>query len=185
MARKSQTAFTSMIQLVMCKIISRLTFECRFLKFYEPVVPGIIQSTLSNPDDVFRYSEVLFWVIVSTGARKYQCDPTLLESLQKPVARLAQHSLMIPDHATANIQAAIILCLWPLPMETLFGDPSHAIAGAAMQLAVQIGLPYPKSRQDFTRTALRHSANDGDFRDRLWVYCTIVFQRFAVPPLLS
>jgi hypothetical protein len=169
----------------MRKIIFRLTFECRFLEFYEPVVPGIIQSSLSNPDDVFRYSEVLFWVIVSTGARKYQCDPTLLESLQNPVARLAQHSLLNPDHATANIQAAIILCLWPLPMETLFGDPSHAIAGAGMQLAIQSGLPYYKSRQDFIRTAIQHFANDEGFSDRLWVYCTIVFQRFAAPPLLS
>lgn len=164
---------------------------CRFFNCYEPVVPGIIQSSLSNPDDVFGYSEILFWAIVSTGARKYQCDPTLLESLQNPVARLAQHSLLIPNHATANIQAAIILCLWPLPMETLFGDPSHAIAGAAMQLAVQIGLPYSKSRQDFIRTAIQNSANDEGFRDRLWVYCTIVFQRFAAlliekdPPSLT
>ena len=142
-------------------------------------MPGVLQTSLANPDDVFQYSEILFWVVVSTGARKYQNDPTLLESLQQPVARLAQHSLLNPDHATANIQAAIILCLWPLPMETLFGDPSHAIAGAAMQLAIQIGLPYYKSRQDFTRTAVQHSHLEEGFRDRLWVYCTIVFQRFA------
>jgi hypothetical protein len=142
-------------------------------------VPAILQRSLHSPDDVFRYSEVLFWVIVSTGARKYKCDPTLLESLQNPVAKLVQHSLLSFDHAIANIQAAIILCLWPLPMETLFGDPSHAIAGAGMQLAIQIGLPNYKSRQDFSRTATQHSADDEDFRNRLWVYCTIVFQRLA------
>ena len=142
-------------------------------------MPGILQTSLLNPDDVFRHSETLFWVIVTTGARKYQNDPTLLSTLETPAARLAQHSLLNPDQAIANIQAAVILCLWPLPMETLCGDPSHAIAGAAMQLAIQIGLPYYASRQDFVRTAVQYSPDEKGFRDRLWVYCTIVFQRFV------
>ncbi len=133
-----------------------------------------------TPNEVYEYSEFLFWTIVCVGARKYSKDPTLVESLIKPVTALARQSLFDPDHAIPTIQAALIFCLWPLPINTVVIDQSHAIAGAAMQLAIQKGLPYASRKQDFVRVALKQSEVDKLLRARLWAHCVVVFQRYAV-----
>jgi transcriptional regulatory protein LEU3 len=83
------------------------------------------------------------------------------------------------------IQAVLLLCNWPPPLETIFKDPSLVLCGVAMQLALQHGLHMSDTRQGFELDQLRsekdHEAarikamrgNDG----KLWTYCKIVCQR--------
>jgi transcriptional regulatory protein LEU3 len=107
----------------------------------------------------------------------------------------ALYSILQPIPA---IQAVLLLCSWPMPTSTLFTDPSHALAGAAMQLAIQNGLHILCREQDFARRPTKKEDDlgpspaqsidpkseiglwsaDGEivFRIRLWVHCVTVFQ---------
>jgi transcriptional regulatory protein LEU3 len=126
---------------------------------------------------VYEYSRVLFWTVVYVGARKYPKDPTIVESLIKPLAELIWKSLSDPGHAIPTIQAVLILCLWPLPVDSTFKDQINAISGAAMQLAIQKGLPYASREQDFVPVALKQFEGDTLLRARLWMHCVVIFQR--------
>ncbi|KAH8892217.1 hypothetical protein GQ53DRAFT_841049 [Thozetella sp. PMI_491] len=141
---------------------------------YAPDVLDIIDCE-RTPNEVYEYSVFLFWTIVYVGSRKYE-DPTIVESLIKPLKQLARQSVFDPDDAISAIQAVVILCLWPLPTNSTFEDQSHALVGAAMQLAIQKGLPYAAKKQDFSRVPSRQSEGEKQFRARLWVSCMTVFQ---------
>lgn len=146
-----------------------------FCEHYAPAVSGIFDPE-KTPNQVYEYSTFLFWAVIYVGARKYYKDPTIVEALALPLARLTRESLFDPEYAISTLQAVLILCLWPLPVDSTFKDQTHAIAGAAMQLAIQKGLPYSSRRQDFVRVALRQPEGDKLFRARLWAYCLVVFQ---------
>jgi transcriptional regulatory protein LEU3 len=85
-------------------------------------------------------------------------------------------SLFDPDNAIPTLQSTILVCMWPFPLDSTFKDPSNAIAGAAMNLAVQKGLPYASRKQDYARVALVQSETERAFRASLWAYCVVTFQ---------
>ena len=101
----------------------------------------------------------------------------IISSLLKPLSELARQSIFDTENAIQTVQAIVILSLWPLPVQSPFKDPTHVLTGAAMQLAIQKGLPYTSRRQDFFNRALKESEPDGLFPSRLWAYCVKVFQR--------
>ncbi|KAK5677191.1 hypothetical protein LTS10_010380 [Elasticomyces elasticus] len=94
----------------------------------------------------------------------------------EPLKALLHHALFDPENAIPTIQAAVLVCLWPFPVDSTFKDPSHAVAGAAMHLAVQKGLQYASRKQDYARVALVQAEADRMFRARLWAYCVVAFQ---------
>ena len=153
----------------------------RFFEYCSLAIPGIFDRD-KPPNEIYESSVFLFWTIVYVGARKYSKDPTIVESISKPLTKLARQSLFDPEHAIPTIQAVLLLCLWPLPVDSTFKDQSHAISGAAMQLAIQKGLPYASRKQDFAGVVLKQSEADKLFRSRLWVYCQMVFQRYVSLP---
>jgi hypothetical protein len=104
-------------------------------------------------------------------------DPTIVESLTNPLKEFTHKCLFDRDKAIFTIKASLLLCLWPLPVHTMWKDESPAIAGAAMQLAVQHGLHYSARRQDFVRVALKRPAAEKPFLASLWAHCVTVFQR--------
>lgn len=172
--------------------------ENRFHQHYAPLVPGIFDADVS-PEQCYQKSPFLFWAIVCTGARTYTKDPTILDRLAREITDLALPSLCSNLRPVPTIQAIILLCSWPMPINTLYKDPSHALAGAAMQLAVQNGLHFFSSEQDFASRPSKRQDNLGsqsarlldpqigtpswcadreiNFRARLWVHCLTVFQR--------
>ena len=92
---------------------------------------------------------------------------------------IALPSLYSISRPIPAIQAVLILCLWPLPISTMWKDPSHALIGAAVQLAVQNGLHVVGHEQDFARTLSKSTESERLGRARLWIHCLIVFQRRA------
>ena len=147
----------------------------RFKTYYAPCLAGLFDS-LHSSNELYEYSHFLFWCVIYVGARKFSKDPTIIESITKPLRMLTQESLFDPERAIATIQASLLLCLWPFPISTTFRDQTHIIAGAAMQLAIQKGLPYVSRKQDFSRTPLKQSEADNVFRARLWAYSLMIFQ---------
>jgi transcriptional regulatory protein LEU3 len=112
-----------------------------------------------------------------TGARRFH-DVGYFQQAASKVRELVNASLLQVQDPIPTIQAILILCLWPLPVDAMWKDPSHAMAGAAMQLALQSGLHKVRHEQDFRRTQSNSSdRNTGVFRAHLWLNCEIHFQR--------
>lgn len=135
---------------------------------------------LKNPNILYEYSSVLFWTVVYVGSRNYTRDPTILERIIAPLQTEFQQSLFDPEDSIPSIQAALLLCLWPFPVDTLFKLRTHVVAGAAMMLAMQKGLHVSGRAQDFVRVPLSQSITEKQFRKTLWMHCQIVFQRYVM-----
>ncbi|KIW20301.1 hypothetical protein PV08_00876 [Exophiala spinifera] len=161
--------------------------ECFSLFFHRflPYMP--IFDTPFNPDDCYRASPFLFWAVVTTGARRSE-NPTLILTLAPKLMDLAQQALFATERYLPTIQALILMCTWPIPIDTLQKDKVPMLAGSMLQLATNMGLHVYGTAQDFTRVASRHDRRQRDFRTRLWALCLITCQRVnnhcGLPPLL-
>ena len=140
----------------------------------------ILDSTW-DPNTCYKLSPFVFWSVVITGSRRYDLDPTLLDRLASKVTQLAANSLVQVSSYFTTITGLMILSAWPLPMKTMFDDPTSTYCGAAMQLALQNGLHLFSRKQDSSPTSSRdfipHNkisrAHDVS-RLRLWAYLELV-----------
>lgn len=110
------------------------------------------------------------------GSRKYSKDPTILSQLGPKVIELAQRAVFRRENGLSTLQAFLILCIWPMPIDTMYKDISPILAGAMLNLALSLGLHIPGVGQDFSRTTLAHDDNERLFRAKLWVSCVICAQ---------
>ncbi|KAK4498024.1 hypothetical protein PRZ48_010680 [Zasmidium cellare] len=150
-----------------------------FHRLYAPFLPGIWGFSQSTPAEYFAASPFLFWTIIATGARRYGELP-LLHKAADIVQKLASDTILSgAQQPLAAIKAVLLLCIWPIPKDTLWKDPSPALIGAAVQLAIQQGLHIAGSSQqhDFARTVLHMTEEDRAAQTRLWAYCVTVFQK--------
>ncbi|EXJ69247.1 uncharacterized protein A1O5_07283 [Cladophialophora psammophila CBS 110553] len=129
-----------------------------------------------SPEQYYERSPFLFWSIVATGARRFADDPTLFQRVVSQVLQIALRALFSYSNPVPNIQAVLILCLWPVPTNTMFRDSSHTLAGVAMQLAVQNGLHIFGREQDYSRQNIDAKNSEVALRFRLWIHCVVTFQ---------
>ncbi len=134
---------------------------------------------LATPDTIFEKSPLLFWTIVTVGSRKYTQDPTVFSQLRQRIFKLAFEGLKLRQSPIQIVQALVLLCAWPLPVDHLYQDKVHVLAGPCMQLALQIGLHVAGVGQDFARERVQAHAMEQAFRALLWRYCVIVCQRYV------
>ena len=126
----------------------------------------------------------------------------MFDQLSKPITNLVASALCFNSRPIPVVQAVILLCSWPMPLNTLYKDPSHALAGAALHLAVQNGLHMLCQEGDFASRPTKrnpevgpHLARKGRIHDRqqssdaeneilfrtsLWTNSLIVFQRYEI-----
>ena len=150
----------------------------RFFEHYEPFIPGLFDYN-TTPTRFYEQSPLLFWCIVATGARRYTEDPILFERVVRQILQIALTSLFSLSNSIPTIEAVLILCSWPMPVNTMFKDATHALAGVAMQLAVQNGLHIFGREQDFVRQSIDEARSEVALRFRLWIHCVIIFQRYG------
>lgn len=148
----------------------------RFFAHYEVFLPGLFDPS-APPKQYYEQSPLLFWCILATGARRYTDDPTLFQRVVSQVLQIALSTLFSYSNHVSTIQAVLILCLWPIPTNTLFQDSSHALAGVAMQLAVQTGLHIFGHEQDYSRQNIDTANSEVFLRFRLWIQCLMTFQK--------
>jgi hypothetical protein len=141
----------------------------RFFSQYAPFLP--IFNTTISPNQCFTQSPFLSWVIVYVGSRSYAGDPTLLERLTPKINSMAFAALETRSSPIQTIQGILLLCQWPTPVETMHRGISLVLAGAALHLAMQIGLHVRGVGQDFARTMLDRNRFDRDNRSMLWKQC--------------
>ena len=146
---------------------------CSFFSQYLPFIP--ILDPHMTPDQCYGLSPFLFWAIVFVGSRRYCADPTLLGFLSPRMNLMALQALESRVSPIQTIQGILLLCLWPVPVNTRFRDFSHVLSGAVIHLATQIGVHVMGNGQDFSRYKLAPEArNLSVFRAQLWKYCLIV-----------
>ena len=177
--RRSRHALTSesvlphMIRLIICR------FHQHYLQ-HAPIFEGTIDAI-----HCYEQSLELFWIIVATGARRHRADPTLLTSLSPHVADLARKAAFSHTNRMNAVQILILLCSWPLPLNSLTKDISPMLAGAMIQHALAIGLHVHGIGQDFTRVPQVPDPGQIAYRARLWCLCAVVFQRYVIDRLAS
>lgn len=142
----------------------------RFFSFYAPFLP-IFNNTTIGPNECFGQSPFLSWVIVCIGSRHYTGDPTLLERLAVKINSMAFAALEKRNNPIQTIQGILLLCQWPTPVDTMHRGISLVLAGAALHLAMAVGLHVKGVGQDFARTMLNRNSFDRDNRRMLWRQC--------------
>lgn len=138
-----------------------------------------IFDSLIDPNSCYAQSPLLFWTIVAIGARKYSKDPTILTLLGPKVIELAARGIFSQTERLPTIQAYLLLCIWPMPVDTLHKDITPVLSGAMLSLAVSNGLHVQGIGQDFSRTTLEHNENECIYRAKLWVACTVASQWYV------
>ena len=149
----------------------------RYFEHYAAFAPALVDHSVS-PETCYEQSAFLFWTIICTGARKYAEDPTVLERVAQRIMEIARTALFSIQNPIPALQAALILCLWPAPIDTMWKDPSHVVSGTALQLAVQNGLHSMGREQDFRRVNVG-SNSKSTLRAQLWIHCVVISQRFV------
>ena len=148
----------------------------RFFENYASFLP-VLDSTTS-PNSYYSESPFLFWTILVTGCRRYSEDPTMLGRIGPTITNMALLSLSSrPAKPIPVIQGLLLLCTWPVPVNTMNKDITYVLAGAAMHLAMQVGFHVFGIGQEFVRTTFRPGESEENSRARLWLHCLIVCQR--------
>ncbi len=103
----------------------------------------------------------------------------MLGYLGPRITNLAMFSLSSNDAPLQVILALLLLCTWPVLIKTLTKGVTHVLSGAAMHLAMQIGLHVFGIGQDFAGSRLRPDNKEKTLRARIWLQCLIVCQRYG------
>ena len=130
-----------------------------------------------TPDEYYKASPLLFWVMIAVAARHYDADPTLLNSLNGPVSRLLWSTLQGIPQSYFVVKALCIMCTWPMPISSTSSDPTFMLSGVMMNIAMQIGLHRPSHAQDFTKFKVELREEELKDRVRTWAACNAVAQR--------
>ncbi|KAF3387168.1 Regulatory protein LEU3 [Penicillium rolfsii] len=148
-----------------------------FFTYYHPFLPFLNRT--QTPDDYYTTSPLLFWTIISVGARRYQSDSGLLNSLAGPVTRLVWSTLADIPQSYHVVKALCLLCSWPFPTSSTSTDPTFMLCGMMIQVAMQLGLHRPSHSQDFSK--FRVELIEEELRDKVqtWAICNIVAQRVS------
>jgi hypothetical protein len=151
----------------------------RFMNQYAPKL-----LILDGPMDLNAcciQSPLLFWTMVAVGSRTYSKDPTMLALLGPKVIALVEQAILQRENAISKLQAFLILCVWPMPVDSMHKDISPILVGAMVNLAQSIGLHVPGVGEDFLRTTVPSCHNDTLFRAKLWISIVITAQRQDKP----
>ncbi|KAF3056517.1 Regulatory protein LEU3 [Daldinia childiae] len=103
---------------------------------------------------------------------------------------MALLALQESDSPIETLQGIILLCHWPVPTTSMYKDMTQLLSGAALHLAMQIGLHIVGTGQDFARTVLPSNADHSSrvFRAQLWIQCLITYHstslRQGILPLI-
>lgn len=134
------------------------------IPIYDPGIP---------PNEYYTSSPLLFWMIIVTGSRRYRKDPMLLESLRPHIYNLCFFAIQSHAPPIPTIKALLLLCLWPLPVNSIFKDINPILGGAAMHLGVLAGLHVSGAGHEFLEDRIFPDPAEREARAKLWLYVQI------------
>ncbi|UKZ86498.1 uncharacterized protein TrAFT101_002325 [Trichoderma asperellum] len=150
--------------------------ECFKLYFshYHPNIPIIDPQTA--PNQCYDQSSFLFWVIVTTGARLYSQDPVMIEVLGPVVKKMGFEFLASSLAPIHTLQGILILCSWAPPLKLMRENIAYVASGAALHLAVKLGLHCPDAGQESALGGTVLNPKQLSLRARLWSFTCIICQ---------
>ncbi|KPI45236.1 uncharacterized protein AB675_2818 [Cyphellophora attinorum] len=84
------------------------------------------------------------------------------------------------------IQAYLLLCIWPIPVDTFGKEISTTLSSLMLQFSMNKGLHIRGVGQDFSRVTLNPEPSLEVLRAKLWISCLITAQRlscaYGLPP---
>jgi hypothetical protein len=152
-------------------------YRNRFFTYQHPFCPFL--NPEKSSDHYMSISLLLFWVIISIGARHYTSEPALYSSLAGPVTRLVWRTVCEVPQSYHVVKALALLCQWPFPTSSTSTDPTFILCGTMMQSALQMGLHRPSHAQDFSKFRIELRGAELKDRVRTWAICNIVAQRYV------
>lgn len=145
-----------------------------FFTFNHPFLP-ILDSTKS-PDYYYK-TPLLFWTIVTIGARRFPAEPNLFLSLAPELSKLVWSTLAEVPQSYHVVKALCLICTWPLPISSTSSDATFMLSGVMTHVAMQIGLHRPSHAQDFSKFHVQLREEELKDRVKTWAACNIVAQR--------
>ncbi|KAI0135810.1 hypothetical protein F4814DRAFT_437258 [Daldinia grandis] len=113
-----------------------------------------------------------------------------MDFLAPRMNKMALLALEDTNSPMETLEGIILLCNWPVPTSSMYKDMTQMLSGAALHLAMQVGLHIVGTGQDFARTVLPSNADHSSraFRAQLWIQCLITYHstslRQGILPLI-
>jgi hypothetical protein len=132
-----------------------------------------------SADDLYSYSSLLFWVVVSLGSRKYDKHPTLIHALSPRVTNHVMMSMNSKNIPTAFVKALILFLTWPFPSTAFHRTSSFVLGAMLIPIAMQCELHTPYLDTESSKLELESLEPASLERAKLWAYAVITYQRYG------
>ncbi|KAI0111185.1 hypothetical protein GGR51DRAFT_547350 [Nemania sp. FL0031] len=134
-----------------------------FASLFHPKLPVLVSVNIST---IYSSSPVLFWTIIAIVASHTTVPSAdgLFDEIAEPFQDMIRTAVLQAPLPLQTIRALLLLCVWPMPVETQRQDPSWLYSGIAVNSALYLGLhrpgPSPPSRgtSDYLETPLERIA---------------------------
>jgi hypothetical protein len=148
----------------------------RYFKRFHHFLPILVPT--HSPTHYHELSPFLFFAILSVASRAYSPDPALRNSLSKAINKLAWENVSEQPLSLYNIQALLIISLWPSTTVRLWSDVSMAFVSIAMTAALHIGLHRPEFSKEYARRPKFSTFSEEVKGERMitWAGCNVVAQ---------
>lgn len=149
-----------------------------FVKFFEKyhvTIPFI--DPLLDCVRCHQQSEFLFWAIISVASREQQPQKDFLSRLSPYFAELLGEIVLGGTLSLRQVQALLLLSLWPPTNDRFWGDRSMTLANISMSSAMYLGIHNPYYEHEYTNTAVKLSEGERAERVRTWIACVAIAQK--------
>ena len=135
------------------------------------------KMTTRSADAIYTRCELLFWVIITTSA-----SWKLRSQLALSVQTMLTNIIYTFPRLVEQVQALLIMSMWPFPVPSVMEDVSHYYCCLATQMALHLGLHRPN------QTHLHEHGLEGrentravgeEVKTTTWLSCFIVNQKLS------
>ncbi|KAI1635264.1 hypothetical protein F4809DRAFT_651335 [Biscogniauxia mediterranea] len=157
-----------------------------FAAFHLPHLPILGPICIET---IYHTSPFLFWTIIVVVAKhsSVPSDEGLFGRMEALYQQLVKDEILQAPLPLQTIQALLILCMWPMPVEKQPQDPSWLYCGIAVNAAVFMGLHRPNSTGSLRSIGILPAMREAKILT--WLGCFYVSSSLAMhlglPPIVN
>jgi hypothetical protein len=142
------------------------TDRSSYARFHHQHLP--IVDTSVSLESIHMSSPLLFWTIAVVTCRHDPRYQDLYQTLTAPYEELLSTILVRSINSLKNIQAILLLCIWPFPVRHQHDEPSLNYCSMAVSAAMQMGLHRPGYSTEYKISDMTESDLD---KTITWMAC--------------